>query len=56
MNNDAPATFQADAFRTFYHDVALQIAAAKPSYVRKDEVPTAALNKEREILRGLSGR
>ena len=28
-----------------------QIAAAKPSYVRKDEVPTEALNKEREILR-----
>ena len=40
-----------DAFRTFYHDVALQIAAAKPSYVRKEEVPTEALNKEREILR-----
>ena len=28
-----------------------EIAAAKPSYVRKEEVPTEALNKEREILR-----
>ena len=51
VENNNPATFGADAFRTFYHDVALQIAAAKPSYVRKDEVPTEALNKEREILR-----
>ena len=51
VENNNPATFGADAFRTFYHDVALQIAAAKPSYVRKEEVPTEALNKEREILR-----
>lgn len=51
VENNNPDTFGAEAFRAFYHDVALQIAAAKPSYVRKDEVPTEALNKEREILR-----
>ena len=51
VENDKPETFGNDVFRTYYHDVALQIAAAKPSYVRKDEVPTEALNKEREILR-----
>ncbi len=33
------------------HDVALQIAAAKPSYVNKEEVPTEELDKEREILK-----
>ena len=51
VENDNADTFANPVFHTFYHDVALQIAAAKPSYVRKDEVPTEALNKEREILR-----
>ena len=51
VENDNAATLTNDTFKTFYHDVALQIAAAKPSYVRKEEVPTEALNKEREILR-----
>ncbi len=32
------------------HDVALQIAAAKPSYVRPEEVPAEVIEKEREIL------
>ncbi|MEG2703111.1 MAG: translation elongation factor Ts, partial [Clostridia bacterium] len=51
VENDTPATFTNEAFRVYYHDVALQIAAAKPGYVRKDEVPTDSLMKEREILR-----
>lgn len=33
------------------HDVALQIAAANPTYLAKEDVPTAALEKEKEILR-----
>ncbi len=32
------------------HDVALQIAAAKPAYLNKEEVPTEELEKEKEIL------
>ncbi|MCI5847250.1 MAG: translation elongation factor Ts [Candidatus Limiplasma sp.] len=51
VENDNPDSFQNPAFKTYYHDVALQVAAARPSYVRKAEVPTAALEKEREILR-----
>ena len=51
VENDNPATYANEAFKTFYHDVALQIAAARPEYVRKEEVPTEALDKEREILR-----
>ena len=38
--NDNPASYSAPAFKAFYHDVALQIAAARPSYVRKSEVPS----------------
>ena len=33
------------------HDVALQIAAAKPSYVSKDEVPQDEIAKEKGILK-----
>ncbi|MCL5677599.1 MAG: translation elongation factor Ts [Firmicutes bacterium] len=38
-------------FRAFVHDVALQIAALKPQYVSKDEVPAEMLEHERQILR-----
>ena len=51
VENDNVETLNNDTFKTFYHDVALQIAAAKPSYVRKEEVPSENLAKEREILR-----
>ncbi len=33
------------------HDVALQIAAARPSYIRTDEVSKAEVDKEMEILK-----
>lgn len=51
VENDNADTFANETFKTYYHDVALQIAAAKPSVVRKEEVPSDNLNKEREILR-----
>jgi elongation factor Ts len=40
-----------DDFKSFVRDVAMQVAAAKPEFVRREEVPTEALDKEREILR-----
>ena len=40
-----------DAVKTFVHDLALQIAAAKPEAVRREEVDTEKLEKEMEILR-----
>ena len=51
VENDNAASIANETFKTFYHDVALQIAAAKPSYVKKEEVPAENLAKEREILR-----
>jgi elongation factor Ts len=36
-------------FKTFCRDLCLQIAAANPSYVRREEVPEADLAKERDI-------
>ena len=49
--NDNAASLTADEFKAFYHDVALQIAAARPTYVRPEEVPAETLENERKILR-----
>jgi elongation factor Ts len=38
-----------DEFKTLCRDLCLQIAAANPTYVRREEVPEADLAKEREI-------
>ena len=38
-----------DGFRVFVKDLCLQIAAASPLYVSREEVPEAELAKEREI-------
>ncbi len=37
--------------KTFAHDLALQIAAARPEAVRREEVDASKLEKEKEILR-----
>ena len=42
---------QADEVKAFAHDLALQIAAARPEAVRREEVDAAKLEKEKEILR-----
>ena len=38
-------------FKAFVHRIAMHIAAAKPLYVNKEEVPQAELDAEREIIR-----
>ena len=38
-------------FKAFVRDIAMHIAAANPSYLNREEVPTEILDKEREILR-----
>ena len=37
-------------FATYGKDIAMQIAAANPTYVCREEVPAAVLDKEKEIL------
>jgi elongation factor Ts len=39
-------------FRAFVKDLCLQIAAASPSYVSREEVPEAEIAKERDIAAG----
>ena len=38
-------------FHSFVRDLAMQIAAANPQYLNRDEVPAAIVEHEREILR-----
>ncbi len=38
-------------FQGFVRDVAMQIAATKPEYLSREEVPSEAIDKEKEILR-----
>ncbi len=40
-----------EEFKQFVKDIAMQIAAAKPEYVRKEDVPADVLEKEMNILR-----
>jgi elongation factor Ts len=38
-------------FKAFVKDIAMQIAAARPEYVRREDVPAEVLEKEKEILK-----
>ncbi|TZE83324.1 translation elongation factor Ts [Calorimonas adulescens] len=38
-------------FRNFVHELAMQIAAANPQYVRREDIPESVIQREREIIR-----
>ena len=49
VNCETDFVAKTDDFKAFCQDICLQIAAANPSYVRREEVPEADLAKERDI-------
>lgn len=51
VNCETDFVAKTDDFKNLVKDVAMQIAAMNPKYVRREEVPEEALNKEREILK-----
>ena len=51
VNCETDFVARGDKFKGFVHDIAMQIAATKPLYVRSSEVPAEILEKEKEILR-----
>ena len=51
VNCETDFVANGEMFRSLVHDVALQIAAANPQYVSKEEVPAEVLEKEKAILR-----
>ncbi|MFO7953077.1 MAG: translation elongation factor Ts [Bacillota bacterium] len=40
-----------EEFQEFVHDICLQVAAANPAYLNKEDVPESDLQKEKEIIR-----
>ena len=40
-----------EEFRSFVKDIAMQIAAMNPSYVKREDVPEDVIEKEKEILK-----
>ena len=51
VNCESDFVARTEDFQGLVHDLAMQIAAADPQFLRKEEVTAAALEKERDIQR-----
>lgn len=51
INCETDFVARTESFQELVHDVAMQIAAADPKYLRREEIPAEILEKEREIAR-----
>jgi elongation factor Ts len=52
VNCESDFVARTDAFQDLVKDLGMQVAAANPSYVAREDVPHAVIEKEREIYRG----
>jgi elongation factor Ts len=52
VNCESDFVARTDDFQELVHDLAMQIAAADPQFIRKEEVNQAALDREKDIQRG----
>jgi|CZCB01.1.fsa_nt_gi elongation factor Ts len=50
VNCETDFVARTEEFRAFVRDIAMQVAAANPQYLRREDVPEEVLQKEREIL------
>ncbi|MEA5092231.1 Elongation factor Ts [bioreactor metagenome] len=50
VNCETDFVAKTEQFQTLVKDVAMHIAAANPSYLTRDEVPTTELDHEKEVL------
>ena len=51
VNCESDFVARTDDFQELVHDLAMQVAAADPQFIRKEDVTAAALDKERDIQR-----
>jgi elongation factor Ts len=51
INCESDFVARTDDFQELVHDVAMQIAAADPQFIRREDVTQAALDRERDIYR-----
>jgi elongation factor Ts len=54
VNCETDFVARSEAFRKFAHEVALQIAAGAPKYIRVEDIPAVVLEQEREKARNLA--
>jgi elongation factor Ts len=52
VNSETDFAARNEKFKTLVRDIALQIAASAPTYVRREEVEPAHLEREKDVLRG----
>src|SRR5690625_1136685 len=50
VNSETDFVAKTDEFKEFVKDMAMQVAAANPKYVSKEDVPAEEVEKEKEIL------
>ncbi|MBE3587078.1 MAG: translation elongation factor Ts [Thermoanaerobacteraceae bacterium] len=50
VNCETDFVAKTDEFRLFVRDIAMQIAASRPEYVRREDVPEDIIAREREVL------
>ena len=51
VNCESDFVARNDDFKAFVKDIAMQIAASSPLYLKKEDVPAEAIKKETEIIR-----
>jgi len=51
INSETDFVSKNDKFVEFANDIAMQVAASAPKYVKRDEVPEDLINQEKEILK-----
>jgi elongation factor Ts len=57
VNCESDFVARNDDFKTFVKDLAMQVAASSPMYVKKEDVPEEAVKKETEIIKAqLAGK
>ncbi len=51
VNCETDFVAKTDQFQQLVHDIAMQIAAAKPDYISRSEVPESEIEREKNVLR-----
>lgn len=51
VNCETDFVAKTEAFKELVHNLAMQVAASRPEYIAREDVPEEVLNKEKEILR-----
>ncbi len=54
VNSETDFVSRSAPFRTFAHEVALQIAAGNPRYIKPEDIPADVLEQERQKARNLA--